>query len=158
MAAEGEQQQEEEAQEQPPLPALLQQLEQQLCLHKAAELSSHTASVLAAVAAASNLPPGDAAAEQQRALAGLAAGLAPLLGLLLCALRQLALQYLAVHKSISKLCYITASLFAGLVQEGFCMPEGTEGAYRGAAPLLPPPAATATAYAFTCSSCPSDCS
>lgn len=124
---EGEEQAEPE---QSPLPALLQQLEQQLCLHKAAELGSHTAAALAAVAAASNLPPIAAAEEQQRQVAAAAAGLAPLLGLLLCALRQLGLQYLAVHKASAKLCYITASLFAGLVQEGFCMPEGTEGEGR----------------------------
>lgn len=125
-AADGQAEQEEA--EQPPLPALLQQLEQRLCLPKAAELASHAGAVLAAVAAASNLPRSEAAAAQQQQLAAAAAGLAPLLGLLLAALRQLGLQYLALHKAAAKLCYICASLFAGLVQEGFCMPEGTEGA------------------------------
>lgn len=113
--------------EQPPLPALLQQLEQQLCLHKASELGSHAAAVLAALASASDLPPSAAAAEQQRQAAAAAAGLAPLLGLLLAALRALGLQYLALHRSASKLAYIAASLFGGLVQEGFCMPEGADG-------------------------------
>ncbi|KAL4440107.1 hypothetical protein ABPG75_003108 [Micractinium tetrahymenae] len=123
-AEQGEGQQVEEAEaEQQPLPELLQQLEGQLGLHRVEELRSHIAGALAAVAAASDTAPALAAAEAATA----AAGLAPLLGLLLCALRQLGLQYLAVHKAASKLCYISASLFAGLVQEGFCMPEGAEG-------------------------------
>lgn len=118
--------------EQPPLPALLQQLEQQLCLHRAGELGAHAAAVLAALAAASDLPPSAAAAEQQAQAASAAAGLAPLLGLQLAALRALGLQYLAVHRGTAKLAYIATSLFAGLVQEGFCMPEGAEGELRAA--------------------------
>ena len=129
-AAPADGQDEEQEAEQLPLPSLLQQLEQRLCLPKAAELASHAGSVLAAVAAASNLPRSGAAEAAQQQLAAAAAGLAPLLGLLLAALRQLGLQYLALHKAAAKLCYICASLFAGLVQEGFCMPEGTEGAGR----------------------------
>jgi midasin len=130
-ASEAQEQAEQQQQQQEavhlPLPALLQQLEQRLSLHKAADFASHTTAVLAAVAAASNLPASDGAREQQVQLCAAAAGLAPMLSLLLCALRQLGLQYLAVHKAVAKLCYISASLFAGLVQEGFCMPEGTEG-------------------------------
>lgn len=109
--------------EQQPLPELLQQLEGQLGLRRLAELRSHVAAALAALAAVSNVAPSQEAAQ----VATAAAGLAPMLGLLLCALRQLGLQYLAVHKAAAKLCYISASLFAGLVQEGFCMPEGAEG-------------------------------
>ncbi len=127
--AEGQDKQ-QEAEQPPLLPVVLQQLEQRLCLPKAAELANHSGSVLAGVAAASNLPRGEAAAVVQQQLSAAAAGLAPLLGLLLASLRQLGLQYLALHKAAAKLCYICASLFAGLVQEGFCMPEGTEGAAR----------------------------
>ena len=112
--------------QQVPLPQLLLQLEAALCLHKTAELGGHAAQVLRTVAAASNQAQGAGASQQ---VAAAAAGVAPLLGLLLSALRQLGLQYLAVHKAVAKLCYITASLFSGLVQEGFCMPEGTEGEY-----------------------------
>lgn len=122
-----EQQAAEAQAEQQPLPELLQQLEGQLGLHRAAELRSHVAAALAALAAISDAAPASEAAEAATA----AGGLAPLLGLLLCALRQLGLQYLAVHKAAAKLCYISASLFAGLVQEGFCMPEGTEGGLGG---------------------------
>jgi hypothetical protein len=117
--------------EQVPLPELLQQLEQRLCLPKAADLAAHTAALLSTLAAASNAPPGAAARRQLEQLGAAAGGLAPLLGLLLCALRQLGLQYLSVHKAAAKLCHISASLFAGLVQEGFCMPEGGEGEAEG---------------------------
>ena len=126
---------EQAAPEQQLLPALQQQLEQHLCLPKAAELCSHAGAVLSAVAAASDLLPSAAAEQERQRLAAAAAGLTPLLGLLLGALRQLGLQYLALHKAVAKLCYITASLFAGLVQEGFCMPEATEGVCCGWEPL-----------------------
>ena len=42
-------------------------------------------------------------------------------------LRQLALQYMALHRATAKLCYVCTSLFSGLVQEGFCMPSGVDG-------------------------------
>jgi midasin len=116
--ADGEGQAEPEA-EQVPLPELLQRLERRLCLPRAADLASHLTATLGMLAGASG--------EAQAQLAPAAASLAPLLRLLLCTLRQLGLQYLAVHKATAKLCYIAASLFAGLVQEGFCMPKGQEG-------------------------------
>lgn len=106
-----------------PLPELLQQLEGQLALGQAATVCRHVGAALGALAAASS--PGEAAGGS----AVVVASLAPMLGMLGAALRQLALKYLAVHKAITKLCYITCSLLTGLVQEGFCMPEGTEGGW-----------------------------
>lgn len=123
----GAEQQDQQEAEQQPLPELLQQLEGQLGLRRVAELQAHVAAALAALAAVSDEAPAPDTAEAAIA----AAGLAPMLGLLLSALRQLGLQYLAVHKAAAKLCYISASLFAGLAQEGFCMPEGTQGGRAG---------------------------
>ena len=102
-----------------PIPALLQSLERRLGLARVEEACAHASAALAALAAAA-----DAAPQQAAALAGAAALLGPMLRMLRGALCQLGLQYLAAHKAAAKLGYVCASLFAGLVQEGFCMPEG----------------------------------
>ena len=53
--------------------------------------------------------------------------LQPLLSLAGSSLRLLALQYLSLHRDTAKLGYITTSLMAGLVREGFCISEEAEG-------------------------------
>ncbi len=53
--------------------------------------------------------------------------LQPLLSLAGGSLRLLALQYLALHRDTAKLGYITTSLMAGVVREGFCISEEAEG-------------------------------
>lgn len=106
-----------------PIPSLLQSLERRMGVAKVEEVCSHAASALAALAAAAGAPSGaDRAAELAAAL-GL---LAPMLRMLRASLRQLGLRYLAAHKATAKLSYVAASLFAGLVQEGFCMPDGAD--------------------------------
>eukprot|EP00887_Chlorella_sp_A99_P000601 scaffold17.g601.t1 len=111
----------EPALEASPLPELLQQLEAQLAMDKAAAVCAHVGAALQALAAATDAG-GDAAD-----LAVALSGLAPLLGLAREALRGLAIKYLALAKGVAKLCHVTAALLAGLVQEGFCMPDGAEG-------------------------------
>ena len=53
--------------------------------------------------------------------------LQPLLSLAGSSLRLLALRYLSLHRDTAKLGYITTSLMAGLVREGFCISEEAEG-------------------------------
>ena len=53
--------------------------------------------------------------------------LQPLLSLAGSSLRLLALQYLFLHRDTAKLGYITTSLMAGLVREGFCISQEAEG-------------------------------
>lgn len=49
-----------------------------------------------------------------------------LLSCVLAALRGLVLQCLYCHKATAKLGYIATSIFAGVMQEGFCTAEETE--------------------------------
>ena len=97
------------------IPKQLGKLEQQLCLHRVEE-------VCTAVSRALSMLNEDASLSAVQ----LVCELAPLLHMLESGLNDLSLAYLAYHKSMNKLAYIMASLFVGLVQEGFCMPEGCE--------------------------------
>lgn len=112
----GEDAEEEEGPAVQPIPTLLDSLERRMGAARVEEVCSHLAAALGALAAA---PP----AASSRLAAALAA-LAPMLRMLRGVLCQLGLQYLAAHKASAKLGYVAASLFAGLVQEGFCMPQG----------------------------------
>ena len=62
-----------------------------------------------------------------RHMIGSLRALQPLLSLAGSSLRLLALQYLSLHRDTAKLGYITVSLMAGLVREGFCISEEAEG-------------------------------
>ena len=62
-----------------------------------------------------------------RHMIGSLGALQPLLSLAGGSLRLLALQYLSLHRDTAKLGYITTSLMAGLVREGFCISEEAEG-------------------------------
>ncbi len=117
-----------------PIPALLQSLERRMGLGRIEELCSHATSALGLLAAATDAP--WAGPAPGAGLASALCMLAPMLRMLHGALCQLALQYLVAHKATAKLAYVAASLFAGLVQEGFCMPEG-EPAGRCANPVGP---------------------
>jgi hypothetical protein len=86
------------------------------------ELCSHATSALGLLAASASASPPDSG--QAARLAAALCLLGPMLRMLRGALCQLSLQYLAAHKATAKLAYVASSLFAGLVQEGFCMPEG----------------------------------
>ena len=55
-----------------------------------------------------------------------------LLSISRAALRGLTLQSLHLHKATAKLGYIATSIFAGLLQEGFCTTEEAEGEGDGA--------------------------
>lgn len=107
--------------EQEPIPKRLATMGTQLGLGRVREVCSRALEALAAVASA----PGAAGAGA--AAPALLSQLGPMLSLLRYALCQLGLRYLVVHKSVAKLAYVASSLFSGLVEEGFCMPEGTEG-------------------------------
>ena len=50
-----------------------------------------------------------------------------LLSISCTALESLAVQYLCLHKGTAKLGFIATSIFAGLLQEGFCTTEEGEG-------------------------------
>lgn len=49
-----------------------------------------------------------------------------LLSIVRAALQGLVVCYLQVHKATAKLGYIATSIFAGIMQEGFCVAEETE--------------------------------
>ena len=107
--------------EQEPIPKRLATMGTQLGLGRVREVCSRALEALAAVASAPSAAGAGAAAP------ALLSQLGPMLSLLRCALCQLGLRYLVAHKSVAKLAYVASSLFSGLVEEGFCMPEGTEG-------------------------------
>lgn len=50
--------------------------------------------------------------------------LAPLTALVAGGLQQQALRWVALHRACTKLAYISSSIFATLLEEGFCAPEG----------------------------------
>ena len=106
------------------IPECLSSMELQLGLrHVQKVCSSAVAALIAADAAA-----GAGAAGVAAALAQQLCMLGPMLSMLRSALQHLGMRYLATHQAVAKLSYITCSLFSGLVEEGFCMPEGAEGA------------------------------
>ncbi len=109
----------ENEEEEVPLPAALDDAERRLGLGRLEALLSEGYAALAALAA---LADGDAAGAAAGAAALLAA--APLLAALRAALWQLAARALAAHRSVAKLAYVVAALFAGVAAEGFCMPSG----------------------------------
>lgn len=112
-----------------PIPALLQSLEKRMGLGRAEEACAHATSALGVLATAVDGACPPALADR---LVSAACMLGPMLCMLRGALCQLALEYLGAHKATAKLSYVSASLFAGLVQEGFCMPEGQpEGGWVG---------------------------
>jgi hypothetical protein len=106
--------------EQQPIPVILRALEKQLGLATAGDVGRHAVSALAALAEAVELQNGNT-------LIPMLCTLGPMLSMLCSALRQLAMRYLAAHKHVCKLSYVITSLFGGLMEEGFCMPEGAEG-------------------------------
>ncbi|GAB4814208.1 hypothetical protein N2152v2_001254 [Parachlorella kessleri] len=108
-----------------PIPELLQTLERRMGLPRLQELCTHTTSALSQLAAAA------AGSPLAAKLASTLCLLGPMLSMLQGSLCQLGLQYLAAHKATAKLAYVAASLFAGLVQEGFCMPEAEAGEGEG---------------------------
>ena len=112
-----------------PVPELLQTLERRMGLPRLQELCSHATSALSQLTAAAAA--GQAGPPLAARLASTLCLLGPMLSMLRGALCQLALQYLAAHKATAKLAYVAASLFAGLVQEGFCMPEAEAGGRAG---------------------------
>lgn len=103
-----------------PIPELLRSLESCMQAARVQTVCSQVTAALAKLAVATGDPSNSALCS--RMVAGLSL-LAPMLIMLRCALCQLALQYLGALKATSKLSYICTSLFSGLVQEGFCMPE-----------------------------------
>lgn len=106
--------------EQQPLPVILRALDKQLGLATAGDVGRHAVSALAALAEAVEFESGNT-------LIPTLYTLGPMLSMLCSALRQLAIRYLAAHKHVCKLSYVITSLFGGLMEEGFCMPEGAEG-------------------------------
>ncbi|EIE25917.1 hypothetical protein COCSUDRAFT_12734, partial [Coccomyxa subellipsoidea C-169] len=82
-------------------------------LSTAAERLRSLSSTLSDFSASVDAPPASAA-------------LAPLLGMAAGALQAVAARYLALHKALAKLGYVAASLFVGLMQEGFCTAEASE--------------------------------
>ncbi|KAJ9508815.1 hypothetical protein QJQ45_028121 [Haematococcus lacustris] len=56
------------------------------------------------------------------------AGLAPLMALVAFVLQQRAGQWLQLHRATTKLAYITITIFGNLLLDGYCAPQGEEGA------------------------------
>ena len=57
--------------------------------------------------------------------------LQPLVSGVAATLRQVGLQYLALHKAVAKLGYIVTSLLSGVMQEGFCTATEAEDSEAG---------------------------
>jgi hypothetical protein len=68
------------------------------------------------------------------------ASLAPMLSLMMGALQQQALRAVSLHKATVKLAYISSSIFATLLQDGYCAPQeegkGVEGELCGVMQVL----------------------
>jgi midasin len=59
------------------------------------------------------------------------ASLAPMLSLMAGALQQQALRVVSLHKATVKLAYICSSIFATLLQDGYCAPQEEGKAVEG---------------------------
>jgi len=114
------------------IPDLLSSLEKQLCSHRAIESVNH---VLAALTVLSSCDrhhqksPDITITSSNYKNHVLA--VVPMVTMLHHVLGHLAQRYVAFHKTICKLGYVCSSLFTGLVQQGFCMPEEEAGEAQG---------------------------
>lgn len=132
------------------LPKALDELNRRMGLDRAMQLVHHGSDAFAALAAlADSHDPAMLSAG-----AAVVHAAAPLLRLMHAALWQLGARYLALHLATSKLGYIASSLFAGVVQEGFCMPDagGGESSFLDASLVVVAVAQTLlmTATTFDC--------
>lgn len=103
-----------------PLPVAVQQASLRLGtshLERLLERLSQAFSTLTLLARSSNT-------DALQSAAKLIASLGPLLKNLRAGVWHLAARTLALHRSIAKLTYVISALFAGVVEEGYCMPGG----------------------------------
>jgi hypothetical protein len=105
------------------LPEVMRAAEQRLGLPRVEQLLTQCLSAFAGLAALADCQDGAATAAAAAALRAFA----PMLGLLRCGLWQHGARYLGLHRAAAKLSYVTSALFAGLVEEGFCVADA-EGA------------------------------
>jgi len=104
------------------LPAVMHQASERMGICRLKTLVEHIAAAMEAFAKL--VDTGDAATTKDGAV--LLASMSDMLSILRAATWQLASRSLALHRSVCKLAYITSSLFVGVVEEGFCIPEGGE--------------------------------
>lgn len=128
---ENEEKEEEEAIRQHSLPIAIDSANKRLGIHQLTKLISHANNALGYLAsfADSSHSRGDntsTTANVASAAAMLSAAV-PMLRMLRAATWQSAARAIALHRSVAKLSYISTALFAGLLEQGFCMPEGEEG-------------------------------
>lgn len=102
-----------------PIPEAMKELERSLGLSRLQRLLQAGTDVLSTLAALAQHTDVDATAKELPAVPAL-------LSMVQSAAASLGLRFLALHAGVSKLAYVVSSLFAGVVEEGFCMPEGTE--------------------------------
>ncbi|KAG7670517.1 hypothetical protein KSW81_003079 [Nannochloris sp. 'desiccata'] len=130
-AVENEEEEEEEAVQQHHLPIAIDSANKRLGIHQLTKLISHANNALgylASFADSSNIG-GDTAstAANVASAAAMLSAAVPMLRMLRAAIWQSAARAIALHRSVAKLSYISTALFAGVLEQGFCMPEGEEG-------------------------------
>lgn len=106
-----------------PLPSAVQAATRRLGLPRLMQVLDHGTAALKLLAQVADT--GDAAATTRAA--SLLASVGPMLSMLRAGLWQLVARSLSLHRSVTKLTYVTSALFAGVVEEGFCIPDGEEG-------------------------------
>ncbi len=111
------------------LPSAISRLDQQLGAERVNAVCDACSSALSVLARCSDQKPSDQPvppAPDVPELAGTLRTLGPMLRMLRGGVQRTALRALSHHRATSKLTYVCAALMAGLVEEGFCMPQGTE--------------------------------
>eukprot|EP00798_Chlamydomonas_sp_ICE-L_P024875 gene24875-10536_t len=129
-----EEEAEEEEEEECNIPQCVDSLLAHTQVARVGKVAAATSSVLLQLAeardslfsesSASDLQPSQERVQQVQLMTQQARSLYPMLCLLGGVLQQLSLRAIALHKSTAKLAYITSSIFATLVEEGYCVPEG----------------------------------
>lgn len=113
------------------IPDLMSSLEKQLCSHRAVESINHVLAALTALSCRDHHHHQSTDITTSNKSNNHILAVVPMLTMLHHVLGHLAQRYVAFHKTVCKLGYVCSSLFTGLVQQGFCMPEGEAGEAQG---------------------------
>ena len=119
-----EEEDEEQQQQQQHLPDSLDSARKRLGLTHLTTLVDHLMSALSCLAALADSKNNNN--NNVHAGVRMLTAAVPMLRVLRVAVWQATVQCLAFHRSITKLTYITAALFTGVMEEGFCVPDSGE--------------------------------
>jgi len=128
-----ENEKEEETVRQNCLPIAVDSANKRLGIHQLIKLISHANNALGHLASLADSSHSHSRGNTASIAANVASAAAmlsaavPMLRMLRAAIWQFAARAIALHRSVAKLSYISTALFAGLLEQGFCMPEGEEG-------------------------------